>query len=78
MPKIVAAAKSNVKGTTRIINVSSCGTVYSPVRFSDINFDKTNESLPQSEQPAYDALAQTGRTVDPKDRYNPPVAYGQS
>ncbi|EXJ64072.1 hypothetical protein A1O7_00408 [Cladophialophora yegresii CBS 114405] len=33
MPKILAAAKSNPKGTTRIINLSSRGTVYSPVRF---------------------------------------------
>ncbi|KIW73557.1 hypothetical protein PV04_01662 [Phialophora macrospora] len=78
MPKILAAAKSNVKGTTRIINVSSRGVAYGPVRFSDINFDKANESLPEAEQPGYEALAQTGRAVDPKDTYNPQTAYGQA
>jgi NAD(P)-dependent dehydrogenase (short-subunit alcohol dehydrogenase family) len=78
MPKIVAAAKSNVKGATRIINVSSLAAFYGPVRFSDINFDKPNESLPEAEQPGYEALAQRGRGVDPKDTYNPQTAYGQS
>ncbi len=78
MPKILAAAKSNPKGKTRIINVSSRGVVYSPVRFSDINFDKTNENLPEAEQPAYEALAQTGRSVGKQDTYSPEIAYGQS
>lgn len=78
MPKILAAAKSNPKGATRIVNVSSRGVLYSPVRFSDINFDKPLESLPPSEQPGWEALANSGRPVDPKDSYNPVVAYGQS
>jgi len=78
MPKILTAAKSSPKGTTRIINVSSRGVVYSPVRFTDINFDKTNESLPAAEQPAYEAVAQTGRHVGKEDTYSPEIAYGQS
>ncbi|KIW15127.1 hypothetical protein PV08_07914 [Exophiala spinifera] len=78
MPKIITAAKASPKGTTRIVNVSSRGVVYSPVRFTDINFDKVNETLPEAEQPAYEALASTGRHVDKKDRYSPEVAYGQS
>ena len=78
MIKITTAAKSNIKGTTQIVNVLSRGVVYSPVRFSDVNFDKTNESLPETEQPAYEALRQTVKPIEPTDTYNPPIAYRQS
>ncbi|KIW24553.1 uncharacterized protein PV07_10262 [Cladophialophora immunda] len=78
MPKILAAAKSNPKGSTRIVNVSSRGVAYSPVRFSDINFDKEMGSLPKDEQPDYAALATTGRPVELNEKYNATVAYGQS
>ena len=78
MPKIIAAAKASPKGTTRIVNVSSRGVIYSPVRFSDINFDKVNETLPEAEQPAYEALAATGRIARKEDTYVPEVSYGQS
>lgn len=78
MPKILAAAESNPSGTTRIVNISSRAVLYSPIRFSDLNFEKPHGSLPQSEQPGYAALADTGRTVDPTTTYSPPVAYGQS
>ncbi|EXJ72634.1 uncharacterized protein A1O5_03780 [Cladophialophora psammophila CBS 110553] len=78
MPKILAAAKANPRGSTRIINVSSRGVAYSPVRFSDINFDKAIGSLPKSEQPDYAALEQTGRPVDTNKSYDPNVAYAQS
>ena len=78
MPKILAAAKSNPRGGTRIVNVASRGCVYSPVRFSDLNFDKTNESLSKDEQPAYDAVTISGRPIKPTDTYGDAVAYGQS
>ncbi|KIW78625.1 hypothetical protein Z517_08463 [Fonsecaea pedrosoi CBS 271.37] len=78
MPKILAAAKSNPKGSTRIVNVSSRGIAYSPVRFSDINFDQKMSSLPEAEQPDNAALTATGRPVDPSETYNFTVAYGQS
>ncbi|KIX05923.1 uncharacterized protein Z518_03897 [Rhinocladiella mackenziei CBS 650.93] len=78
MPKIIAASRVNRKGTTRIVNVSSRGIVYSAVRFSDINFDKPHETLPPNEQPNYAALTETGRTADPKSTYSPTAAYGQS
>jgi len=78
MPKVVAAAKSNPKGVTRIVNVSSRGTVYGPVRFSDLNFEKSHDTLPQNERPDYAAMAQMGHPVDPKASYTPMVAYAQS
>ncbi|OAP65299.1 hypothetical protein AYL99_01271 [Fonsecaea erecta] len=79
MPKILAAAQSSpTAGRTRIVNVSSRGVAYSPVRFSDINFDKEMGSLPEDEQPNYAALAATGRPVELTETYNPTVAYGQS
>lgn len=78
MPKIIAAAKKSPHGAVRIINVSSRAVAYSPVRFSDINFDQPFNTLPAEEQPNLAALQETGRSVDPTERYNPPVAYGQS
>ncbi|KIX93408.1 uncharacterized protein Z520_10827 [Fonsecaea multimorphosa CBS 102226] len=78
MPKILAAAKSSPRGSTRIVNVSSRGVAYSGVRFSDINFDKEIGSLPKAEQPDFAALAATGRPVELNETYNPVVAYGQS
>lgn len=77
MPKILVAAKTNPKGATRIVNVSSAGTAYSPVRFSDINFNKTMESLPKEEQVNDQSIAR-GVSADPKLTYHPRVAYGQS
>ena len=78
MSKILAAARSNPRGTTRIVNVSSRGVVYSPIRFSDLSFEKTNASLPAHEQPDYESLAQINEPADPEKRYTPQVAYGQS
>ncbi|KAJ9608356.1 hypothetical protein H2200_007344 [Cladophialophora chaetospira] len=78
LPKIIAAAKASPKGTTRIVNVSSRAVMYSPVRFTDINFDKVNETIPEAEQPAYEALNATGRMVRKEDSYYPEFAYGQS
>lgn len=78
MPKILAAAKVNPRGATRIINVSSSSTFDSPVRFSDVNFERAHETLPTEEQPNYAYLAGQGITIDPKTAYDPSVAYGQS
>ncbi|KIW10371.1 hypothetical protein PV08_11333 [Exophiala spinifera] len=78
MPKIIAAAKKNRPGATRIVNVSSRAIAYSGVRFTDYNFEKRHETMPEDEQPGYAALAETGRTIDPQATYTPEVAYGQS
>lgn len=61
------------KGSTRIINVSSSGHRLSPIRFSDINFEKTDVPVDES-PPAGLPLA----FYNPKVAFNPFVAYGQS
>jgi NAD(P)-dependent dehydrogenase (short-subunit alcohol dehydrogenase family) len=76
MPKLLDAAKGARKGAVRIVNVSSRGVVYSPVRFSDYNHEKDSRTLPQDEQPDYDAVMAIHGAVKPS--YTPIVAYGQS
>ena len=76
MPKLVAAAKSSSPGSTRVINVSSSGHTLGPVRFSDYNFEKSKEELPEDELPSFDRLAALGVPVE--GVYVPFVAYGQS
>ena len=50
MPKLLAAAKTNPAGATRIVNVSSFGHNLSPARLSDVNFDKPASSIPENER----------------------------
>jgi NAD(P)-dependent dehydrogenase (short-subunit alcohol dehydrogenase family) len=76
MSKILAAAqKAPIKGSTRIINLTSAGHVISPIRFSDHNFQKPLEDLPEEERPP----KHTGvYGFAPGETYLPFVAYGQS
>ena len=53
MPKFLKAAKGNPKGATRIVNITSLSPTVSPMRWSDLNFEKINKDLPQAEQPPY-------------------------
>ena len=67
--KIIAAAKANpTKGATRIINVSSRGVGYGPVRWSDLTFEKPNETLPESEQPNCKPLLPTSHAQSRSER----------
>lgn len=76
--KLAKAAEGKPKGTTRVINVSSSSPTSAGVRFSDINFDKINKTLPEDEQPAYAALKGWG-AVDPEEKsYFPREGYNQS
>ncbi|RAH68889.1 NAD(P)-binding protein [Aspergillus aculeatinus CBS 121060] len=50
LPKLIKAAQTS-STPTRIINVSSFGHQFSPVRFSDINFSKRPSDLPEEERP---------------------------
>jgi len=70
-----AAAASNHVGSTRIINVTSIGHMYSPFRFSVHNF-ATSEEVPPEETPNWEALIWRGQTK--KLGYEPMVAYRQS
>ena len=75
--KLIASAKKSAPGATRIVNVSSTGHTVSPVRFSDLNFDKTMDQLPECEHPDCALIESfTGEAVE--GTYNPLVSYGQS
>lgn len=50
LPKIKAAAKVNKPGATRIVIVSSGAANLSPIRFSDWNYEKHSNDVPESEQ----------------------------
>ncbi|GLA54677.1 hypothetical protein AnigIFM63604_000823 [Aspergillus niger] len=52
LPKVIRAAQSS-STPTRIVNVTSFGHQFSPVRFSDINFTKRGAQLPEEERPEY-------------------------
>ncbi|KAM0254605.1 hypothetical protein ACHAQJ_006641 [Trichoderma viride] len=81
--KLIAAAQKPgaVKGATRVINVSSLGANYSPIRYSDINWEKVNGSLPPAEQPDYLGFSRLwglDEGVLKEDSYIVNGAYGQS
>ena len=79
MPKVIAASKDNPKGTTRIVNVSSSSMGDGGVRFSDINFTKPQNHLPEDERHIVEAIKFSNGSFDPdKDTYVPPSAYSQS
>lgn len=80
LPKLITASHGKATGSTRVINLSSEGHMYSGVRFSDINFAKTHSSLPVSEQPAIEKIRALWPSAytDPKEAYSPIAAYGQS
>ena len=84
MPKLLAAASSNPdSGATRVINVSSFAHKFSPVRFSDINLDRSSTELPASETKNHALIQQLGlkdsEGSDPNaPGYDPVAAYGQS
>jgi NAD(P)-dependent dehydrogenase (short-subunit alcohol dehydrogenase family) len=77
MPKIIRASEG--PGTqTRIINISSYGHQFSPIRFSDINFSKLASELPEQERPEIQkAQYLTGKDLS-NDTYSGFFAYGQS
>ncbi|KAL9608876.1 MAG: hypothetical protein Q9167_006312 [Letrouitia subvulpina] len=50
LPKLLASAAGSL-GVTRIVNLSSNGHKYSPIRFSDINWTKPDDDLPPAERP---------------------------
>ena len=78
LPKLVKAAETKSKGATRVINVSSSSPLSAGVRFSDINFDKVNNTLPADEQPQYEALKSWGEKDPEGKSYFPREGYNQS
>ena len=78
MPKVLLAAKTNPKGTTRIINVSSGSPHTAGMRWSDPNFETTNADLPPDEQPNYAFHAAWNMPDAQRLAYTPLEAYNQS
>ncbi|KFY12712.1 hypothetical protein V492_03705, partial [Pseudogymnoascus sp. VKM F-4246] len=78
MPKLIAAAKANPRGATRVVNVSSLSPTVSKMRWSDINFDVPNKNLPEVEQPNYDVLRMWATESPEEKSYVPVDAYSQS
>ncbi|KAH6603229.1 hypothetical protein Trco_008004 [Trichoderma cornu-damae] len=81
--KLIAAAQrpGAVRGATRVINVSSLSANYSPIRYSDINWDKVNGTIPLVEQPNYAEFALlwgVDEDAAKSDTYISIAAYGQS
>lgn len=79
--KLIASAEKQRgdKGAVKVINVTSTGHMFSPVRFSDINFDKSKKEISDEESPDYTLLGKFGITWDDeKQTYNSVVAYAQS
>lgn len=76
--KLIASANESAKGATRVINVSSRGVRFSPVRFSDINFTKPIDQLPESERPDPTILKDSFFEINMTGTYHGILAYGQS
>jgi len=76
--KLIASSKVSAKGATRIVNVSSRGVRFSPVRFSDLNFTKSVDQLPESERPDPGVVKASFIDTDMTGAYHGMVAYGQS
>jgi NAD(P)-dependent dehydrogenase (short-subunit alcohol dehydrogenase family) len=74
--KLIAAAQKSAPGAVRIINVSSLGAQFSPIRFSDINFTKAQPDMPEGEQANLELMKAYGMPTE--GIYNPITAYGQS
>ena len=78
MPKLLKAAETNMKGATRIINVTSLSPTVSTMRWSDINFDKINKDLPEVEQPNYEWFKAWGYQEPENKAYVPLDGYDRS
>lgn len=78
MPKLLKAAKSNPKGATRVVNVSSGAAEAGGIRWSDISFETKCKDLPEEEQPPYKMLEGWGVTNGPELAYIPLMGYVQS
>lgn len=74
--KLICASREAVTGATRIINVSSNAHRFSPVRFSDWNFE--GKLIPLEQQPNERYIKRRMRSLEWKDGYEKFVAYGQS
>ncbi|KIX00451.1 uncharacterized protein Z518_10591 [Rhinocladiella mackenziei CBS 650.93] len=78
MPKLLKAAEANPKGATRVISVSSLSPQTACMRWSDINFEKRNKDLPETERPFYDMHRLWGAKDMENKAHLPLEGYNQS
>lgn len=78
LSKLIKASESNEKGATRIVNVSSGSPQVAQMRWSDLLFEKVNNTLPEEEQPSYFAAKMFGNKEPETKTYLPIEAYNQS
>ena len=78
MPKIIEASQHNPRGATRIVNLSSGSPQVSNIRWSDINFDKKNNELPEEEKPREEMMKTWGYTDIGEKSYFPLDGYNRS
>lgn len=78
MPKLLAAAKDQPRGTVRIVNVSSASPQVSSMRWSDMTFERRNKDLPETEQPNYSWFEAWGYRNVQEQEYNPLDGYNRS
>jgi NAD(P)-dependent dehydrogenase (short-subunit alcohol dehydrogenase family) len=78
MPKLLTAAQRNPRGATRVVNVTSMSPVVAGIRWSDVNFDKLNKTLPEEERPNEQVLSRWGFTDIWESSYIPIEGYNQS
>lgn len=73
--EVRCAAKEGRRGATRVVNLTSAGHRLSPVRFSDVNFEKLGGEIPEEERPPEGISL---KVHDPKKSFSSFVAYAQS
>jgi NAD(P)-dependent dehydrogenase (short-subunit alcohol dehydrogenase family) len=73
LPQLLNAAKSNARGSTRVVNLTSLGHRLSPIRFSDYNLEKKDVPEDEMHAPLPPMFAKSA-----DDGYNGFVAYGQA
>lgn len=77
LPKIIKAAQTS-STPTRIVNVTSFGHQFSPVRFSDINFGQAPADLPEEERPDFQKTEFLTGSSHAEDIYYGFFSYAQS
>lgn len=78
MPKLIKAAERSPKGATRVVNVTSGSPTRSSIRWSDVNFDRKNKTLPEAEQPDYGVMEMWGYVESQEASYIPLDGYNRS
>jgi NAD(P)-dependent dehydrogenase (short-subunit alcohol dehydrogenase family) len=75
--KLIAAAQAS-ETPVRVVNVTSFGHLFSPIRFSDWNLDMKSKNLPEKERPLLDMIKTFYDKELSEVGYDGIVSYAQS